>query len=64
MRSLLSRLSAEEQTYEVEFKSKNYQVEVKILENTDSYIHVVVAVDDGHWGRAKHPIASSFIAKK
>jgi hypothetical protein len=61
---LLSRLSAEEQTYEVEVKSKKYQVEVKILENTDTYIHVVVAVDDGHFWRAMHPLASSFVCRK
>jgi hypothetical protein len=52
---LLSRLSAEEQTYEVEFESRNYQVEVKMLENTHSYIHVAVAVDDGHWWHAMRP---------
>jgi hypothetical protein len=61
---LLSQLSAEEQTYEVEFQSKKYQVEVKILENTDAYIHVAVAVDDGHFWRAMHPLASSFIRRK
>jgi len=47
---LISLLS-DEQTYEVEFESKKYQVEVQILENTDSYVHVSVAVDDGHFWR-------------
>jgi hypothetical protein len=61
---LISRLSSEEQTYEVEFDSKKYQVEVKILENTDNYVHVLVAVDDGHFWRTMHPLASSFICKK
>ena len=60
---LISLLS-DEQTYEVEFESKKYQVEVQILENTDSYVHVSVAVDDGHFWRAMHPLASSFICKK
>ena len=33
-------------TYEIEFDSKKYQVEVELLENTDRYLHVSVAVDD------------------
>jgi len=37
---------------------------VQMLENTDSYVHVVVAVDDGHFWRAMHPLSSSFICKK
>jgi hypothetical protein len=32
-------------TYEVEFESEKYQVEVQILENTDSYVHVGVAAN-------------------
>jgi DNA relaxase NicK len=55
---------ADVRTYEVEFESKKYQVEVQILENTDSYVHVVVAVDDGHFWRAMRPLSSSFICRK
>jgi hypothetical protein len=33
--------------YEVDFDSKTYQVEVGLLENTERYVHIVVAVDDG-----------------
>jgi len=62
-KQLVSRLP-DEQTYEVEFESKKYQVAVQMLENTDSYVHVVVAVDDGHFWRATHPLSSSFICKK
>jgi hypothetical protein len=51
-------------TYEVEFESKKYKVEVQILENTDSYVHVGVAVDDGHLWRAARPLSSSFICRK
>jgi hypothetical protein len=51
-------------TYEVEFESRKYQVEVQILENTDSYVHVGIAVDDGHFWRAMHPLSSSFICRK
>ena len=35
------------QAYEVEFDSKNYQVEVELLENTDQHLMLMVAVDDG-----------------
>jgi hypothetical protein len=51
-------------TYEVEFESKKYQVEVQILENTDSCVHVGIAVDDGHFWRALRPLSSSFICRK
>ena len=35
------------QAYTIELDSKKYQVEVEILEDTDKYIHVMVADDDG-----------------
>ena len=35
------------QCYQVEFESKIYQVEVQMLENTDTYLHVGMDVDDG-----------------
>ena len=60
---LVSQLK-EEQTYQVEFRSKMYQVEVTLLENTNVYVHVGVSVDDGHGWRAMHPASSSFIVKK
>src|SRR6185369_15342065 len=37
----------DQQAYEIEFENKMYQVEVEILENTEKYVHVLVAVDDG-----------------
>ena len=36
-----------QQVYEIEFESKKYQVEIEILENTEQYVRVMVAVDDG-----------------
>ena len=51
-------------TYEVEFESKKYQVEVQVLENTDSCVHVGIAVDDGHFWRAMRPLSSSFICRR
>ena len=59
----ISALS-DEQVYEIEFESKTLQVEVGLLENTESYIHVIISVDDGHWLRAMHPLSSSFICEK
>jgi hypothetical protein len=60
---LISALS-DEQVYEIEFESKTLQVEVELLENTESYVHVIISIDDGHWLRAMHPLSSSFIREK
>jgi hypothetical protein len=52
------------QAYEIEFENKNYQVEVEILENTEKYVHVGVAVDDGTLPAAMSPLTGSFIREK
>lgn len=52
------------QVYEIEFEHKKYQVEVEILENTEKYVHVLVAVDDGTLPAAMSPLSSSFIREK
>jgi hypothetical protein len=52
------------QAYEVEIDSKKYQVEVELLENTEEYIHVVVAVDDGRLPASISPLIHSFISRK
>jgi hypothetical protein len=52
------------QAYEVESESKKYQIEVELLENTDGYVHVGIAVDNGRFWRAMRPLSSSFISKK
>jgi hypothetical protein len=44
---LISALSADEQVYEIEFESKTLQVEVELLENTESYVHVIILSSDG-----------------
>jgi len=54
----------DEQAYEIEFENKMYQVEVEILENTEKYVHVLVAVDDGTLPAAFLPLSSSFIREK
>lgn len=38
-----------------------YQVEVQVLEKTDEYIQVLVAVDDGGFFRAMSPLSHSFV---
>ena len=58
------QLLADVQAYEIEFENKNYQVEVEILENTEKYVHVMVAVDDGSLPGAMRPLGESFIRKK
>ena len=60
---LLAELG-EVQAYETEFKNKKYQVEVEILENTEKYVHVGVAVDDGSLPGAMRPLSTSFIREK
>jgi len=50
--------------YEVEFKSKKYQVEVELLEDTELYIHVGISVDDGSLPASLWPAASSFVCLK
>jgi hypothetical protein len=60
---LVSELK-EEQNYVVELESKEYQVEILLLENTASYLHISVAVDDGHLPQAMFPASQSFICQK
>jgi len=60
---LLAELG-EVQAYETEFKSRKYQVEVEILENTEKYVHVMVAVDDGSLPASIRPLSESFIREK
>lgn len=55
---------AEEQVYEVQFEGKSYTVEVILLENTEQYLHVMIAVDDGSIPASFCPLTSSFICRK
>jgi hypothetical protein len=52
------------QAYEVEFDSKTYQVEVQLLENTETYLNVDVAVDDGSLPASIRPESHNFIYRK
>jgi hypothetical protein len=50
--------------YEVERDSRKYQVEVEVLENTDTYVHVMVAVDDGQLPASISPVTTTFVRAK
>src|SRR5215213_7617657 len=50
--------------YEVEHESKSYQVEIQILENTETHVHVLVAVDDGSLPASIRPETDSFVCRK
>jgi hypothetical protein len=54
----------EERVYEVELDSKTYQVEIEILESTEEYLHVMVAVDDGSIPASMAPETQSFICNE
>jgi hypothetical protein len=48
----------ESECYEVQFELKRYLVEVELLEDTEQYIHVGVAVDDGSLPASFSPVFS------
>jgi hypothetical protein len=52
------------QAYEVEFDSRKYQVEVELVEDTEQYVQVMVAVDDGSLPASISPLTHSFILQK
>jgi hypothetical protein len=45
-------------------ESKQYQVEVKLLEDTPEYLHGSVAVDDGSLPASIRPESESFLCRK
>jgi hypothetical protein len=50
--------------YELVTDSKQYQVEVMLLEDKPEYLHVSIAVDDGSLPASIHPESESFISRK
>jgi hypothetical protein len=50
--------------YEIEIGSTKYQVELEILEQTDQYLQVMVAVDDGSLLASILPACHIFICRK
>ena len=60
----LIRELAEVHTYLVDFDGNPYCVEIQWLENTDKYVHVGIAVDDGSIPASFRPVSSSFVRQK
>lgn len=54
----------EAQEYQVEVESKQYQVEVQLVENTADYVHIIVSVDDGSFLGSIVPLTDGFIKRK
>ena len=50
--------------YQIEVGGNHYQVEVQLLENTERYIHVSVAIDDSRLLGSMFPLSNSFVKKK
>ncbi len=61
--ALASALS-ESQVYEVALDSKQYQVEVELLENTEDYLQVYVGVDDGSLPASIVPVSGTVICRR
>ena len=54
----------EDHVYEVELDSNTYQVEIEVLESTEEYFHVMIAVDDGSLPASMVPETQSFVCNK
>jgi hypothetical protein len=52
------------QAYEIKTDAGSFQVEIDLLENTDSYVQVMVAVDDGRLPMAMRPLTGTFICHR
>jgi hypothetical protein len=51
-------------SYEVNVDSKRYQVEVELVEDTETLLHVMLAVDDGGLPGSLLPLSQTFIREK
>jgi hypothetical protein len=54
----------EDRVYEVELDSSTYQVEIEVIESTEEYCHVMIAVDDGSLPASMVPETQSFVCNK
>jgi hypothetical protein len=61
--ALLAALSDGLRPYEVERNSKAYNVEVELLESSDTYFHLAIDMDDGTLPASMSPLTGSFIRK-
>lgn len=48
-------------SYSSKLDDEAYQVQIEVLEDTDTYVHVLVAVDDGSLWRGMNPLSTSFL---
>lgn len=60
----IEHLLPESQAYEVAQDTKKYQVEVTLLEDTDTHIRLSVAVDDGVLLHAMFPLSQTVVLSK
>jgi hypothetical protein len=60
---LIFELTSHIVTYERKLNSKKCQFEVQLVEDTETYVHVLIAVDEARLWGAMHPWSSSFIRK-
>ena len=54
----------EPRNYQIAVGAQRYQCEVQLLENTETYIHVAVGLDDGRLPYSIVPMSYSFIRTK
>jgi hypothetical protein len=50
--------------YRIQLGSKEYQVEIELVEDTKDYVHVIISVDDGTLPRSILPLTHGFIKQK
>lgn len=50
--------------YQIEVGTDAYQVEVQLLEDTEHYVHVSVAIDDGSFRGSLIPLSTDFVKQK
>jgi len=55
---------AEDQGNQIEFESRDYNVEVTLLENAAEHIHFMVPVDDGALLSAFHPLSERLLLRR
>lgn len=54
----------DEQNYIIKREWSEYQIEVMLLENKDTYVQVSVAVDDGRLWYSINPLSTTFVVQK
>jgi hypothetical protein len=54
----------EERNYQLRAGSQEYQLEVQLLENTATYLHVSISVDDFRLLSSMFPMSTTFIREK